>query len=100
MVNKKFKKIFMILTLCLTLILGSSINAYAYVDESVGTEATTEAVEVEEELTVETEEESTEETLMFWYAVVRVRVRPVSMQSPTLCRQTLLLLSLTQRARY
>ena len=62
MVNKKFKKIFMILTLCMTLILGSSINAYAYVDESVGTEATTEAVEVEEELTVETEEESTEET--------------------------------------
>ncbi len=62
MVNKKFKKIFMILTLCMTLILGSSINAYAYVDESVGTEATTEAVEVEEELTVESEEESTEET--------------------------------------
>lgn len=62
MVNKKFKKIFMVLTLCMTLILGSSINAYAYVDESVGAEATTEVVEVEEELTVETEEESTEET--------------------------------------
>lgn len=62
MVNKKFKKIFMVLTLCMTLMLGSSINAYAYVDESVGAEATTEVVEVEEELTVETEEESTEET--------------------------------------
>lgn len=62
MVNKKFKKIFMILTLCMTLILGSSINAYAYVDESAGAETTTEAVTVEEELTVETEKEETGET--------------------------------------
>lgn len=62
MVNKKFKKIFMILTLCMTLILGSSINAYAYVDESAGAETTTETVTVEEELTVETEKEETGET--------------------------------------
>lgn len=62
MVNKKFKKVFMILTLCMTLILGSSINAYAYVDESAGAETTTEAVTVEEELTVETEKEETGET--------------------------------------
>lgn len=62
MVNKKFKKIFMVLTLCMTLMLGSSINAYAYVDESAGTEATTEAIAVEEELTVETEKEAAEET--------------------------------------
>lgn len=66
MVNKKMKKVWMILTLCLTLVFGSSINAYAYVDESAGTEATTEAVAVEEELTVntesETDEEPTEET--------------------------------------
>lgn len=61
MVNKKFKRIFMVLTLCMTLMLGSSINAYAYVDESAGTEATTEAVAVEEELTVETEKEETGE---------------------------------------
>lgn len=62
MVNKKFKKVFMILTLCMTLIIGSSINAYAYVDESAGAETTTEAVTVEEELTVETEKEETGET--------------------------------------
>ena len=62
MVNKKFKRIFMILTLCMTLMLGNSINAYAYVDESAGAEATTEAVAVEEELTVETEKEETGET--------------------------------------
>lgn len=66
MVNKKMKKVWMILTLCLTLVFGSSINAYAYVDESAGAEATTEAVAVEEELTVDTEsepdEEPTEET--------------------------------------
>lgn len=59
MVNKKFKRIFMVLTLCMTLMLGSSINAYAYVDESAGAEATTEAVTVEEELTVDTEKEET-----------------------------------------
>lgn len=62
MVNKKFKKVFMILTLCMTLILGSSINAYAYVDESAGAETTTEAVTVEEELTAQTEKEETGET--------------------------------------
>ena len=62
MVNKKFKKIFMVLTRCMTLMLGSSINADAYVDESAGAETTTEAVAVEEELTVETEKEATEET--------------------------------------
>ena len=58
MVNKKMRKVFMVLTLCLTMILGSSMNAYAYVDESAGTEteATTEAVVVEEELTADTEE--------------------------------------------
>ena len=58
MVNKKMRKVFMVLTLCLTMILGSSMNAYAYVDESGGseTEATTEAVVVEEELTADTEE--------------------------------------------
>lgn len=61
MVNKKMKKVWMILTLCLTLIFGSSINAYAYVDESPGTEATTEAVAVEEELTVDTESETDED---------------------------------------
>ena len=38
MVNKKMRKVFMVLTLCLTMILGSSMNAYAYVDESAGTE--------------------------------------------------------------
>lgn len=54
MVNKKMRKVFMVLTLCLTMILGSSMNAYAYVDESAGTE--TEAVVVEEELTADTEE--------------------------------------------
>lgn len=56
--NKKMRKVFMVLTLCLTMILGSSMNAYAYVDESAGTEteATTEAVVVEEELTSDTEE--------------------------------------------
>lgn len=62
MVNKKMKKVWMILTLCLTLVFGSSINAYAYVDESAGAEATTEAVAVEEELTVETETNSQTET--------------------------------------
>ena len=62
MVNKKFKKLFMLLTLCMTLIFGSTINAYAYVDESAGAEATTEAVAVEENLTVETEKETEEET--------------------------------------
>lgn len=62
MVNKKMKKVWMILTLCLTLVFGSSINAYAYVDESAGAEATTEAVAVEEELTVETEANSETET--------------------------------------
>ena len=58
MVNKKMRKVFTVLTLCLTMILGSSMNAYAYVDESAGTEteATTEAVVVEEELTADTEE--------------------------------------------
>ena len=56
MVNKKMRKVFMVLTLCLTMILGSSMNAYAYVDESAGAESTTEAVAVEEELTVNTEE--------------------------------------------
>lgn len=58
MVNKKMRKVFMVLTLCLTMILGSSMNAYAYVDESAGTEteATTEAVVVEEELSADTEE--------------------------------------------
>lgn len=61
MVNKKMKKVWMILTLCLTLVFGSSINAYAYVDESAGAEATTEAVAVEEELTVDTESETDEE---------------------------------------
>lgn len=61
MVNKKMKKVWMILTLCLTLVFGSSINAYAYVDESAGAEATTEAVAVEEELTVDTERETDEE---------------------------------------
>lgn len=66
MVNKKMKKVWMILTLCLTLVFGSSINAYAYVDESASaeatTEATTEAVAVEEELTVDTESENEEDT--------------------------------------
>ncbi len=58
MVNKKMRRVFMVLTLCLTMMLGSSMNAYAYVDESAGTEteATTEAIAVEEELTVDTEE--------------------------------------------
>lgn len=58
MVNKKMRKVFMVLTLCLTMMFGSSMNAYAYVDESAGaeTEATTEAIAVEEELTVDTEE--------------------------------------------
>lgn len=58
MVNKKMRKVFMVLTLCLTMILGSSMNAYAYVDESAGTETevTTEAVVVEEELSADTEE--------------------------------------------
>lgn len=62
MVNKKMRKVFMVLTLCLTMILGSSINAYAYVDESVGAEATTDAVTVEEELTIKTENEDMGET--------------------------------------
>ena len=62
MVNKKMKKVWMILTLCLTLVFGSSINAYAYVDESAGAETTTEVVSVEEELTVETEANSETET--------------------------------------
>lgn len=71
MVNKKMRKVFMVLTLCLTMMLGSSMNAYAYVDESAGaeTEATTEAIAVEEELTTDTEkttetesEETDEET--------------------------------------
>ncbi len=62
MVNKKMKKVWLILTLCMTLIFGSSMNAYAYVDESASTETTTEAVVVEEELTVDTESEAEEET--------------------------------------
>lgn len=62
MVNKKMKKVWIILTLCLTLVFGSSINAYAYVDESAGAETTTEVVSVEEELTVETEANSETET--------------------------------------
>ena len=64
MVNKKMRKVFMVLTLCLTMIFGSSMNAYAYVDESAGaeTEATTEVIAVEEELTVETTEAESEET--------------------------------------
>lgn len=61
MVNKKMRKVFMVLTLCLTMILGSSMNAYAYVDESAGAETTTEAVTVEEELTAQTEKEETGE---------------------------------------
>lgn len=62
MVSKKMRKVWLILTLCMTLVFGSSINAYAYVDESADTESTTEAVVVEEELTVDTEKESEEET--------------------------------------
>lgn len=63
MVNKKIKRSGLILALCMTLMFGSSINAYAYVDESAVAESTTEAVEVEEELTTDTkeEEESKEE---------------------------------------
>lgn len=64
MVNKKMRKVFMVLTLCLTMMLGSSMNAYAYVDESAGaeTEATTEAIAVEEELSVDTEENTETES--------------------------------------
>lgn len=57
MANKKIRKGGLILALCMTLVFGSSINAYAYVDESAGTESTTEAVEVKEELTTDTKEE-------------------------------------------
>lgn len=57
MANKKIRKGGLILALCMTLMFGSSINAYAYVDESAGTESTTEAVEVKEELTTDTKEE-------------------------------------------
>lgn len=56
MVNKKMRKIFMVMVLCLTMMLWTSMNAYAYVDESAGAENTTEAVSVEEEITVNTEE--------------------------------------------
>jgi len=34
MLSKRIKKLGLVLSLCLTLILGTSINAYAYVDES------------------------------------------------------------------
>lgn len=63
MANKKIRKGGLILALCMTLVFGSSINAYAYVDESAASESTTEAVEVKEELTTDTkeEEESKEE---------------------------------------
>lgn len=56
MVSKKIKKLGMALSLCLVLMLGTSINAFAYVDESA-TESETVAVQVEESLS-ETEEES------------------------------------------
>lgn len=59
MANKKIKKGGLILALCMTLMFGSSINAFAYVDESADTESTTEVIEVEEEL--ETADEETEE---------------------------------------
>lgn len=62
MANKKIRKGGLILALCMTLLFGSSINAYAYVDESAGTESTTEAVEVKEELTTDTKEEKKEDT--------------------------------------
>ncbi|MEE1086498.1 MAG: DUF4366 domain-containing protein [Schaedlerella sp.] len=58
MVSKKIKKLGMALSLCLVLMLGTSINAFAYVDESA-TEKETVAVQVEESLS-ETEEESIE----------------------------------------
>lgn len=57
MANKKIKRGGLILALCMTLMFGSSINAYAYVDESAVTESTTEAVEVKEELTTDIKEE-------------------------------------------
>ncbi len=66
MMTKARKKVWILLMLCMVLVFGSSINAYAYVDESAGAETvmetTTEAVAVEEELTNEPEDESTEET--------------------------------------
>lgn len=58
MVSKKIKKLGMALSLCLVLMLGTSVNAFAYVDESA-TEKETVAVQVEESLS-ETEEESIE----------------------------------------
>lgn len=61
MANKKIKKGGLILALCMTLMFGSSINAFAYVDESAASESTTEAVEVKEELTTETEEKEDSE---------------------------------------
>lgn len=64
MLSKRIKKLGLVLSLCLTLILGTSINAYAYVDEST-TESETVAVQVDESL-MDIEEEgasdSTEDT--------------------------------------
>ena len=62
MVSKKLKRLGLILGLCMTLMHGSSMTAFAYVDESATTETTTEAVKVEEELSVEKDKEKETET--------------------------------------
>lgn len=62
MVSKKLKRLGLILGLCMTLVFGSSMTAFAYVDESATTETTTEAVKVEEELSVEKDKEKETET--------------------------------------
>ena len=58
MVNKKIRKMGLILTLCLTMVLGMSSTAYAYVDESANTQETV-AVKVEESISkTENEQEA------------------------------------------
>lgn len=58
MVRKKFRKMCLILTLCMTMMLGMSSTVYAYVDESASTQESV-AVKVEEDIS-ESEKEQEE----------------------------------------
>ena len=60
MVRKKFRKMCLILTLCMTMVFGMSSTAYAYVDESVNTQESV-AVKVEENISESEKEESTQD---------------------------------------
>ena len=62
MVRKKFRKMCLILTLCMTMVLGMSSTAYAYVDESANTQESV-AVKVEENISESEKEESTQDNM-------------------------------------